>query len=159
MIPTIQPAGLAPRVHLIEMSVVRALTGLRRDEIYDRVDGSSLLHPGLVWVWDLATGQHIRDLRFWQHEIEMVKLGTSCAEFKLAQVIDKILPRSRNHFHSGEVIQMFALSRPTLQALRDELNGDLHGARNVMFSRANLVKFLEARWIGASSRIKMEVGR
>jgi hypothetical protein len=135
------------RMPLIQVPTVRDITGLRRDEIFDRVDGASLLHPALVWVWDLATTfpAGVRDLRFWREEC--VPHGRSLTKLSIEQVIDRVLPKGRTNFHSGEVLQMFALSRQNLLALRDELNGDLRGARNVTFARAQLVAFLERRWI------------
>jgi hypothetical protein len=149
---------------LLQLPTVRDLTGLRRDEIFDRVDGASLLHRGFAWVWDIAplkirnqkleirNQNPVRNLRFWRAEVlayggpDDRKYG----DYELAWVINQILPPGRRHFHSGEVLQMFALSRNSLQRLRAELNGQLAGARSVMFTRENLAAFLQRRWLGAA---------
>jgi hypothetical protein len=140
------------RMPLIQVPTVRDITGLRRDEIFDRVDGKSLLHRGFVWVWDMSStfpGNITRDLRFWRAEVEASDIeAASLARLELAAVVDQILPASRSNFHSGELIQMFAISRPGLQRLRDELNGNLLGARNALFSRKNVAACLTRRWVG-----------
>lgn len=145
---------------LLQVPTVRFLTGLRRDEIFDRVDGRSLLHRDFVWVWDLSTtfpANETRDLRFWREEVIEAEInGRGVNKLKLAEVIGEILPANRRHFHSGELIQMFALSRPALQKLRDELNGDLRGARNCLFTRANVAAFLERRWEPRAAKARDE---
>jgi hypothetical protein len=137
------------RALLVSVPVVRHETGLRRDEIFDRVDGRSLLHPALVWVWNFAANPagELRDLRFYIKEVR----GTDwpIQDLALEDIINQILPVSRAQFHSGELIEKFMLTRPTLLALRDELNGNLLGARNCLFTRDNVAAFLKRRWLGS----------
>jgi len=150
------------RMPLLQVSTVRDITGLRRDEIFDRVDGRSLLHRGFVWVWNVSSTfpeSMTRDLRLWRAEIiadddDAVKLGRRDLDWVLKQ----ILPPKQN-FHSGELIQMFALSRPGLGRLRDELNGNLVGARNCLFTRENVAAFLKRRWIGQQGAVANQNAR
>ncbi|MDE2104750.1 MAG: hypothetical protein KGL39_46365 [Patescibacteria group bacterium] len=153
----------APGSALVGLHAVRALTGWRRDEIFDRVDGGSLLHPALVWVFNLAAdvnGER-RDLRFWAREVEG-HIGCPQKRYsfiELDAVIRRILPERRQRFHSGEVIALFALSRPELVALRGALGGEMAGPRSCFFERAALASFLTHRWLGASRSAKMEASR
>jgi len=154
------------RMPLIKWSVVRELTGLRRDEIFDRVDGSSLLHRGFAWVWNFSTSFPAgpRDLRFWRWEVTAESHPDTYqhgqfGKWELAWVINKILPPQRMTFHSGDVQMLFDLNRKTFMELRDELNGNMSGARNVMFARTSLVRFLERRWLGAVYDRKAESGK
>ena len=160
------PASHQNRMPLLQLTTVRDLTGLRRDEIIDRVDGASLLHRGFAWVWDFAPRQirnqkseirnqkcpTVRNLRFWRAEVLAYGRpdGRKYGDYELAWVINQILPPGRRHFHSGEVLRLFGLSRNALLRLRAELDGKLAGARNVMFTRENLAAFLQRRWLGAA---------
>ncbi|HEY5044156.1 MAG TPA: hypothetical protein VIK53_19470 [Verrucomicrobiae bacterium] len=145
------------RMPLIQTETVRDLTGLRADEIRDLVTGGTLTHRGLAWVWDFSAqfpGNQNRDLRFWRDEALAHCSPDSTKQnrfgnYQIGWVIDRVLPRSRANFHSGELLAMFALERPSLLRLRDEMNGRLAGARNALFPRASVAAFLERRWLGA----------
>jgi hypothetical protein len=141
------PSPLNRRAVLIDTSVVRAVTGWRPDEIYARVDGGDLLHEPLIWVFNFASDPDgaIRDLRFFAGEIIAPEIART---HTLGIVLRCILPGDRTSFHAGEVLQLFALSRPGLAALRGQLNGHLAGARNTIFPRAGLESFLLRRWLG-----------
>ena len=134
---------------LVKVEAVRALTGEGYDAIFERVDGGSLLQKPLVWVFDFSStwpDGKLRDLRFWRAELESApgKYG----HYELAWVIAKILPEKRTNFQAGEVDQLFMLTRPGRKALRTALGGTL-AERTSFYPRADLVRFLEARWLKA----------
>ena len=144
---------LHQRAVLIERATVCHLTGLRRDEVYERVDGASLLHGAFVWVWNFASAADgiKRDLRFWAREIvapETVK------GLKLAQVVDMVLPKARKHFHAGELAHWFSLSRPGLKALREDLGGHKESVITTFYDRAGVADFLRRRWCGQITQEK-----
>lgn len=142
--------SLHSRSVLVKADVVMSVLGLRADEVYERVDGGSLLHPGFLWVWDVAVGRKTkRDLRFFAREIIAPE---STAKLELSAVLDIILPPKRGSYHSGDLLRMLQIRRPTLADLRDELNGELAGARNCIFPAVAVRDFLTRRWQGASRK-------
>ena len=130
---------------LLTINSVMALRRKSADEIYELVDGGTLLDRGLKWVFNLATDPQgkIRDLRFFALEI---LAPDSVKDMTEAEVIGTILPTAIKNFHSGQVCQTFVIRRPTLMALRAQLGGELQAeVRSCFFPRATLVAFLKAR--------------
>ena len=139
--------GLHLRSVLVKCDVVMSVLGLRPDEVYDRVDGGDLLHPGFVWVWDLAVSRkRKRDLRFFAREVIAPE---TTAGLELSAVLDIVLPPKRTVYHSGDLLRMFQIRRPTLADLRDELKGRMLGTRNCVFPAVAVRDFLSRRWQGA----------
>lgn len=135
------------RTVLIKVDTVMHLTGLSADAIYERAVGNSLLGE-FAWVWNVAADPagKIRDLRFWAREIVAPE---TTKRLSLDRVMKLLLPPKRVQYHSGEVCNtLLSIRRPTLQQLREELNGKL-AAHSSFFPREGLEQFLRTRWLGA----------
>ena len=131
---------------LVPVAVAVEKTTLRPDQVYALADGADLLQPGFLWVWDLSVDRNIkRELLYWLPELEAREMF---AKANLETIIELILPKTRTQFHSGELLRMFFISRPTLIKLRSELHGTLTGSRNCFFPRVAVAEFLRRRWLG-----------
>lgn len=136
---------------LVKIDVAADLMRRSIPAIVGMVDGGSPSEAGLLWTFNLSrklAGRR-RELRFWRPELLERATGqaASCHKLELAQVIGQILPEHREHFHAGEVDQMFQTRPRTRLDFGAELPGKRVGGRHV-YSRPVLVSFLQRRWIG-----------
>ena len=142
---------------LVKIDVAAADLGKSVAMIFDLVEGSYLLEPGLVWVFNLANNAAgaRRDLRFWRPELTARAQGagqspTAYGRYEIDWVIARILPEKRSQFHAGEVDQLFQIRPRTRIDFGAELNGELKEGRN-FYARPVLAQFLKRRWLGAIS--------
>ncbi len=143
---------------LVKIDVVAADLGVGVRRIERMVEGGDLVQEPLVWVFnfanDPANGTR-RELRFWRTEAAFVaeNPGTQnrFANWVLAEVLAKILPVKRKHFHAGEVDQLFQIRHNTRLELPD-LNGGLAAGRT-FYPRDELAGFLERRWLGRQAEV------
>lgn len=138
---------------LVKIDVAAALLRLSAKALFELADGSPKAHlPALVYVFNLATkaSRPRRDLRFWLAEIQAHAQGEPAryAALNLPDVIGRILPATRKHFHAGEVDQLFQIRHCTRLAFPD-LAGAMQDRRS-FYGRAELAAFLQRRWLGAS---------
>jgi len=138
---------------LVKIDVAAADLGKSVNTLFEMAEGGTLIERGLLWVFDFSNGDtDRRDLRFWRPEILVcankdVALHTKFRGWELDWVLARILPVKRTNFHAGEVNQLFQLRPRTRIDFGEELNGKMKGGCN-FYSRAVLVKFLTARWLG-----------
>ena len=140
-------AKFEPRTILTTLGALQWVSGLHRDDIHDRAQGTSML-GAYKWVWNVAApGADKPCLRFWTREVLWPE---STSQFSIDQVIDIILPLNRKTYHTGEVeTTILSIGGPLLKDLRAELNGML-AKNSSFFPRAGLVKFLRTRWLGVA---------
>lgn len=137
---------------LVKIDVAADLIGRPVPQIFDLVDGGSLLEKGLAWVFNLANdikGDR-RDLRLWRPELEARRDGDSSkySLYRIDWVIARILPETRDRLHAGEVDQLFQIRPRTRIDFGPELNGVMLNGRN-FYSRIVVAEFLKHRWLGA----------
>jgi len=139
---------------LVKIDVAAADLDLSVAQVFDLVDGGTLLEHGLTWVFDLsqrgADGRR-RDLRFWRPELLAYcaqETVAKYADWKLEQVLVRILPEKRTHFHAGEVDKLLQLRPRTRIDLHRELAGSLQSGRH-LYHRHDLAAFLRRRWLSA----------
>ncbi len=142
---------------LVKIDVAAADLGRSVTQIFELVDGGTLLETGLVWVFNLANDASTtrRDLRFWREELlarAAQRAGGShpgkYGHWELDWVIARILPVKRTQFHAGEVDQLFQIRPRTRIDFGAELNGEMKDGRN-FYARPVLAEFLKRRWLGA----------
>ena len=129
--------SLSARTVLVTTDAVRAALGVDADTIAAKVDAGELR-----WVWNVALGREIAELRFWAREIVAPEF---VADYTPAKVVAEILG-IRSRWRGVELAQLLLVSRPTIMRLVDagELKGEIvNGAIHVW--RAPLEKFLLAR--------------
>jgi hypothetical protein len=141
---------------LVKIDVIAADLGVGVRRIEAMVDGGDLVTQPLVWVFDFANDPGNgprRELRFWRTEAlalsENLGARNKLANCELVEVLEKILPRSRENFHAGEVDQLFQIRHNTRLDYAD-LGGSQFGGRN-FYQRETLAAFLERRWLGAKT--------
>jgi hypothetical protein len=134
------PMSISQRTVLVDTATVRAVRGVDADTVFNWVDDSTLR-----WAWNVATGakSKIRELRFWARDVIAPE---TTAALSVDQVIDLVLPLSREQFLSHELCQLLLISRPHLGELRTELGGVLVG-HTIHVTRDNLVAFFHRRLI------------
>lgn len=143
---------------LVKIDVAAADLDRSVAQVFDLVDGGTLLEKGITWVFNLANDPDgdRRDLRFWRPEVlahgHRDIIG-KYADWPIERVLAKILPEKRVNFHAGEVDKLFQIRPRTRIDLHGELAGALDGGRN-FYSRAALAAFLTRRWLGAVSKRK-----
>lgn len=138
------------RAVLIKIDSVMDLTGRCADEIYELVDGPSLLAPGFRFVFNVATEPNgIRDLRFWTREVIAPE---QTAKISFDRAISIILPEKRSQYPAGEVAHLLHVRRPTLMRLRAQLAGRLESTGS-FFPRSGLESFLRSRCVGVSQEV------
>lgn len=131
--------SLSARTVLVTPDTVRAALGVDADTVAAKVDCGELR-----WVWNVALGREIAELRFWAREIISPESVTA-ANYSPAKVVAEILG-SRSRWRGVELAQLLLVSRPTIMRLVNagELKGEIvNGAIHVW--RAPLEKFLLAR--------------
>jgi hypothetical protein len=130
---------------LCDTNCVRLLRRVDADTIADMVDDGRLL-----FVFDVSakSGNPIRELRFWTGEIFTPQF---CARLTLREVIDRILPVSRQIFRGFEIIQLLLISRVTLRPIARQMGAVIRN-RTFEVSRAAFAAWLEARWVGRGAQ-------
>jgi hypothetical protein len=137
--------SISQRTVLVTMDMVRAALGLDADSVMARVEAGELR-----WVFDIATGSQISELRFWAKEIIAPEF---CAGLTLAQAMKEILGSERARWRGTEIQHLLLVSRPTVKKLHDDgrLPGDLVNG-TFSFRRAAVESFLRAAIVGQSPR-------
>jgi hypothetical protein len=143
--PGVTNLTLNPRTVLVKVDFVMDVRGVSAETAYAWADGG-IGDEQLVFVFNVAADWDgkIRDLRFWAHEVLTPR---AARKMEINEAIEAILG-DRKNFHSGEVCHLLRVRRPTLLALRDELDGRLQRVGGVIFPRAGIRDFLKTRWLG-----------
>jgi len=126
------------RTVLVTMEMVRANLGVDAESVQAKVDAGEIR-----WIWNVATGERISELRFWAKELIAPEF---CAGLNLEQVINQLLGEVRLIWRGVEIEHLLLVSRPTVKKLCDEgaLAGEIVGG-TFHFRRAAVVNFLRAR--------------
>ncbi len=110
------------------------------------------------WAWDLGTGRQRKELRILGHCVVERTMGPipgigATKNLELEEVVDLILPRSRESYRSADLQRMFHLGPHSIQNL--SATGDIREVPRELtssgvnaspsFSRNSVVKLLEKR--------------
>ncbi len=139
---------VSQRAALADGSAVRLARGITSDRVSALVDLGELR-----WVFDISCSSQsvpaprcrIRELRFWVLELAD---PSAVAGLTIDEVVARILPVSRKFFPTGEVVQLFLISRPHLGRMRRELGLRIEAGR---MERNPLAEFLRKRWTGGGN--------
>ena len=162
-IPPVAPDGFTPagekiiKATLVKVDVASADLGRTAKDIFDLVDGGSLLEPALVWVFDLSPragrGYNRRELRFWRGELGAREQGRAeeLRGLEIDAVIERILPEGRTRLTAGELDLLWQLRPRT----RLDMNRQLARRRRRLYARKDyprevLTAFLKRRWLGVA---------
>ena len=128
--------SIAARTVLMSMETVRAVLGVDADTINARIESGEIR-----WVWDVALGADVRELRFWAKEFIAPALCPANPKAVVAEILG-----TRERFRGTEIAQMLLVSRPTILRLvmNSELAGDIISGV-IQVKRAALEKFLLTR--------------
>lgn len=138
---------------LVTVDVASADLGKTAKEIFDLVDGGSLLEPALVWVFDLSVRQRWgrRELRFWRMELSTRADGRKLGELELDAVLDRILPEDHMSLTAGELDLLWQMRPRTRLDLNRQLKRrTLKLYKKKDYPRWVLREFLKQRWLGAT---------
>jgi hypothetical protein len=133
------------RTVLLDVNAVRIARGVDAETVAGWADGN-VMEGGLQWVFDVATtwpGKK-RALRFWAREVSPETAATT-VDLTIEQVIDLMVPPTRQHYHTWEVKQLLLISPPTMNIHSVNLRGAIVAGRFV-FERRELANFLRHRW-------------
>ena len=136
---------ISARTALVTLDTVRAALGVDADTVNARVEAGEIR-----WVWNVALGREIAELRFWAREFTQPEI-VAAADYSPAKVVAEIIG-SRSRWRGVEIAQLLLVSRPTIKSLVDSraLKGEVvNGAIHVW--RGPLEKFLLARLVGNDS--------
>jgi hypothetical protein len=139
---TQRPAGgpvlpMSARVVLVGLDTVRAALGVDAENVLAKVESGEL-----QFVFNLGTGNHRRQLRFYLPELT----APAAADLTLAKVIQNTLGTAAG-VHRGELERRFCVSHVLIGRLIRHRHLALSAPGVV--SRASLEKFLTARWVGS----------
>ena len=137
--------SVSARTVLIDLNTVRATRGISTRKVNALVESGALL-----WVFNMGrmnTEKPILELRFWLPEIIDAE---AVIHLKISEVIQKILPESRQKISGSEIGQWFLVSRPTVQRIGLETGGVVKD-RILHVKRPALEDYLRKRWLGAGS--------
>ena len=134
---------LSTRTVLVTLDTLRSVLGVDADSILAKVEAGELR-----WVFNVAVGDDVRELRFWAKELIAPEFVTNLT---IKQAIAEILGSQRARWRGTEIAQLLLVSRPTIMRLvnTEELPGDVIGGV-IQVPRASLEKFLLARLLNGS---------
>ena len=130
--------SISQRTVLVSMDMVRAALGVDADTVTAKVEAGELR-----WVFNVALGDEMRELRFWAKEIIAPEFT---ADIAVGEAIKQILGTERTRWRGTEIQHLLLVSRPTVMRLKDsgELPGEIVGG-TFWCKRAALETFLRGR--------------
>lgn len=134
-----------PAASLVDLNFVRLVRRIDTEEISAQIDCGKL-----IFVWDVSAtcAMRKRQLRFYLPEVVSPQFT---ARLRHDEVMQKILPPTRQNFFAAEVGNLLLLSRNSLAALARQLEARLID-RTFKFSRESLVTWLTSRWLGKGAQ-------